>query len=207
MAFLLDFSRNIGHRNSIKVRTFLKEAAVAFNVSRGGTRAAVLLYSNDGSTEIPFDYFSNARDFGAAVNLLPLRTGRNRITISYLKAHEDLFGLYGTARDYVPRIAIMLTDDVDRRSENYAALTEVALSIRNAGVHLLVIGIGDQINATQLLAVVEKRNDVILPRSFDELMNHLEVCVRSTCPLKGRQLHLIFVLSCLDYVSSLRNIT
>ena len=186
VAFLLDFSTDIGHKSVLEVKSFIKRAATAFNMSKGGTRAAVLHYSNDGSIEIPFHYFSNVEDFGAAVDRLPLRRWRNRLTLSYLKVHDDFFGLYGTARTSVPRIAFMITNDVFGRRGNYAALKEVALSIRNAGVHFLVIGIGNHINEKLLLDIVEKKTDLILPKGFEALTKYVDISVGLTCKAEGK---------------------
>ena len=181
VAFLVDSSGSISGSNYKKVKTFVANLAANFNISPGGSRAAVVLYSTSASTDIKFTDFTSSESFGRAVQQLTHQRGFTRIDLALQRAYYDLFSSRAVSRYDVPKLAFLLTDGEQTPSPDAIPLDRAARFLKNEGVRLITIGIGKNVKEEELKSIASSEKDVILADTFDGLLKEVEPLTESAC--------------------------
>lgn len=185
VAFLVDSSGSISFRNFRKVKNFVVELASKFDISPGGSRAAVVVYSTRATTRIRFTDHSTYGSFANAVQRLRHERGYTRIDLALQKANLDVFGPRGKSRFLVPKIAFVLTDGEQTRNGNELSLEVVSDRLKKKGVRIISIGIGKRVDKSQLTVIASSEKDVVIAESFDGLVSEVEPLFQSAC--KGNE--------------------
>ena len=185
VAFLVDSSGSISFRNFRKVKNFVVELASKFDISPGGSRAAVVVYSTRATTRIRFTDHSTYGSFANAVQRLRHERGYTRIDLALQKANLDVFGSRGKSRFLVPKIAFVLTDGEQTRNGNELSLKVVSDRLKKKGVRIISIGIGKRVDKSQLTVIASSEKDVVIAESFDGLVSEVEPLFQSAC--KGNE--------------------
>ena len=185
VAFLVDSSGSISFRNFRKVKNFVVELASKFDISPGGSRAAVVVYSTRATTRIRFTDHSTYGSFANAVQSLRHERGYTRIDLALQRAYFDVFGPRGKPRFLVPKIAFVLTDGEQTRAPKQKSLDEVSDLLKKRGVRIISIGIGKRVNKNQLTVIASSEKDVVIAESFDGLVSEVEPLFQSAC--KGNE--------------------
>lgn len=185
VAFLVDSSGSISFRNFRKVKNFVVELASKFDISPGGSRAAVVVYSTRATTRIRFTDHSTYGSFANAVQRLRHERGYTRIDLALQKANLDVFGPRGKSRFLVPKIAFVLTDGEQTRNGNELSLKVVSDRLKKKGVRIISIGIGKRVDKSQLTVIASSEKDVVIAESFDGLVSEVEPLFQSAC--KGNE--------------------
>ena len=185
VAFLVDSSGSISFRNFRKVKNFVVELASKFDISPGGSRAAVVVYSTRATTRIRFTDHSTYGSFANAVQRLRHERGYTRIDLALQKAYLDVFGPRGKPRFLVPKIAFVLTDGEQTKAPKQKSLDEVSDLLKKRGVRIISIGIGKRVNKNQLTVIASSEKDVVIAESFDGLVSEVEPLFQSAC--KGNE--------------------
>lgn len=182
VAFLVDSSGSISFRNFRKVKNFVVELASKFDISPGGSRAAVVVYSTRATTRIRFTDHSTYGSFANAVQSLRHERGYTRIDLALEKAYIDVFGPRGKPRFLVPKIAFVLTDGEQTDAEDKRSLEAVSDRLKKkAGVRIISIGIGKRVHKNQLTVIASSEKDVVIAESFDGLVSEVEPLFQSAC--------------------------
>ena len=155
--------------------------AAKFNLSPGGSRAAVVVYSTRASTEIRFTDHTTSESFARALQRLRHQRGFTRIDLALQRAFFDLFGRRGTARFLVPKLAFVLTDGEQTPDPRAIPLDRASGWLKNAGVRLIAIGIGRNVNKQELTTIASSEEDVIITDSFDGLLRQVEPLTKAAC--------------------------
>ena len=185
VAFLIDSSGSISFRNLRKVKNFVVELVSKFDISPGGSRAAVVVYSTRATTRIRFTDYSNYGSFANAVQSLRHEPGYTRIDLALQRAYLDVFGSRGKPRFLVPKIAFVLTDGEQTRDGNELSLEMVSDRLKKKGVRIISIGIGKRVDKSQLTVIASSEKDVVIAESFDGLVSEVEPLFQSAC--KGNE--------------------
>ena len=186
VAFLIDSSGSISFRNFRKVKNFVVELASKFDISPGGSRAAVVVYSTRATTRIRFTDYSTYGSFANAVQSLRHERGYTRIDLALQRAYFDVFSRRGKPRFLVPKIAFVFTDGEQTRAPNQIPLDVVSDRLKKkAGVRIISIGIGKRVNKNQLTVIASSEKDVVIAESFDGLVSEVEPLFQSAC--KGNE--------------------
>ncbi|KAK3745599.1 hypothetical protein QZH41_005840 [Actinostola sp. cb2023] len=181
LAFIVDSSGSIGQSNYTKIKTFVSALASTFGISRDGSRAAVILYSDYASVEINFGDHDNIDEFKKKVDSLPHQRGRTRIDRALQLAHVKLFGPGGSARHGVHRIVVLLTDGQQTKDPDSVALDKAAAVLRREGAYIFTVGIGSHVSRDELRLMTEKDGDVVMAPSFDDLLGKVGAFAKTTC--------------------------
>lgn len=152
-----------------------------FNISPGGSRAAVVVYSSSASTDIRFTDHTSSESFARAVQRLRHLRGLTRIDLALQRAYNDLFGRRGTARFLVPKIAFVLTDGEQTKASGAIPLDRASASLKAAGVRLIAIGVGSNVNKEELKMIASSDEDVIITDNFDTLLGQVQALIRTAC--------------------------
>lgn len=181
VAFLVDSSGSISSKNYQKVKTFVATLAANFNISPRGSRAAVVLYSTQASTVIKFTDFTSSATFASAVQRLEHQRGFTRIDLALQRAYYDLFNRRATSRYDVPKLAFVLTDGEQTPAPGAISLERAARFLKDEGVRLIAIGIGDNVKTDELKAIASSDKDVITADTFDGLSAQVKPLTKAAC--------------------------
>ncbi len=155
--------------------------AANFNIAPRGSRAAVVLYSTGASTVIQFEDFTSSVSFASAVQRLEHQRGFTRIDLALQRAYYDLFNRRATSRYDVPKLAFVLTDGEQTEAPGAIPLDRAARFLKDVGVRLITIGIGNNVKRDELKAIASSDKDVILADTFDGLLAQVKPLTKAAC--------------------------
>ncbi len=141
----------------------------------------MVVYSTGASTDIQFTDHSTSESFARAVQRLRHQRGFTRIDLALQRAFFDLFGRRGTARFLVPKIAFVLTDGEQTATAGAIPLDRASGWLKSAGVRLIAIGVGRNVNEQELKTIASSDDDVIITDSFDGLLAQVDPLTKAAC--------------------------
>ena len=101
--------------------------------------------------------------------------------LALTKAYNDLFSSGGSARRGVQRIAVLVTDGRQTSASDALSLERAAEPLKQAGVHVIAVGVGGNVDKGKLRAIVTKNEDIVLATSFNQLLNMVGSLVQHAC--------------------------
>ncbi|XP_028390950.1 uncharacterized protein LOC114515803 isoform X5 [Dendronephthya gigantea] len=186
VAFLMDSSGSLGTTNYKRLKDTVGIMGKYFGVSPMGSHAAIILYSDNSLISARLDQFSTQAQFQTKVNRLRYLSQRSRMDASLTAAHSRIFTQAGNARDYLPKVAILFTDGQQTRFRDRVPLPDAAKRLRERGVEIFVIGVGNGPSTNEMESmVVDKKNHVMRIRSFRILKEQSESIAERVCQLFG----------------------
>ena len=163
------------------MKTFVGNLAAKFQISPGGSRAAVVLYSTTATTAIRFRDYTNSASFSRAVQRLRHERGFTRIDLALRRAYFDLFSLRANSRFLAPKIAFVLTDGEQTKARGFTPLDRASGLLKSVGVRVIAIGVGKYVKRDELKLIASSEKDVIIAQSFDDLLAAVEPLTKSAC--------------------------
>ena len=159
-------------------------------ISKNGVHASVVLFSDNAELEIQF--LDDIDDFVSAVDALDDIGGSTRIDRGLDVAFNKMFQTTNGMRPYgqCNKVVVLMTDGVNSQP---FALVDAVKRFHHAGIKVVVVGIGNKINTTELLSLVKVHSDFYMAQDFDKLasdsfVNSIVVCEK--LPSKLRYIYL-----------------
>jgi len=180
IVFVMDSSRSIDAPQYQQGKNFVKRLASIFNVG-AGSRAAVIIYSDDTQLKITFDQYNNLDNFLLAVDELPYLQKRTRID----KALTMTSRVLQQARPGFPSVVIVMTDGRQTRDPDAVDLDIAADPIHRQGARVLVVGIGPEISQYELRLIAKDSSYVFTVQSFEGLRKASRDVAASACVNPG----------------------
>ena len=169
VGFILDSSGSL--RNDYgKEKDFLKVLAATFGVSDKGSRAGVITFSYYSEHSIKMNDHTDLSSFNAAVDKIPLMGSTTRIDKSLRLTQKEMFSLANGARPGIPKVLILLTDGSQTQDVGAEDPGDVADELRKDGINIIVVGIGQGVNTTELVHIAGDANNAYSATSFEELI-------------------------------------
>ena len=164
-----------------KLKDFTK--AIASSFTEGGPVAGVITFSTDAEISIKLSDHQQHNSFNDAVDNIPLMGRTTRTDKALRLAQNELFTLANGARQGIPKVLIALLDGSQTPGgENSEA---IARELRNAGIQLLLVGIGPEVSSSELLRIADNDQSVVFSApTFDYLYNGslVDDVVQRVCP-------------------------
>lgn len=192
LGFAMDSSSSLGPRNYLKEKDFVKKIATHVGLRPDGSRVGVLIYGENSMIEITMGHHRDSRSFGSRVDRLPFYSQRKKID-SALKTAKFMFKVPPQS-PRVSKVLVLLVNGKQTLTSGYIPLSQAAGPLRNAGVRIIVIGVGN-VSANELRSVAANSRDVYLIPSFDVLLSQVENFKRIICEGKA-QICTAFLLVC-----------
>ena len=180
LAFIIDSSGSIGGRNYLREKTFVKEVAKSFGLGTNQSRAAMILFSDSASVKARFGQFASEAEFDRAVDDLPHERGKTRIDKALDLTATDIFP---ESREGVTKIAILITDGTQTEAPDAIGLREASEPLRQAGVRVIAVGVGTNVDEDELRLVTESDEDVVVAADFEDLLLKLDNLTSKACQL------------------------
>lgn len=181
VAFVVDSSGSISSKDYETMKSFISAMARRLRLSSTGSRAGLIQYSTNAAKEIDLNDYISSDGFSKAVEALVQQRGQTRIDKALKLAYDEFFSNEGNARKNVQKIAFVLTDGRQTPDPDAVPLDLASEKLRRAGVHVIAVGIGRNVDKTELQLLTEKDKDVYITASFEELLSKVGRFTKSTC--------------------------
>ncbi|KAK2188838.1 hypothetical protein NP493_122g05011 [Ridgeia piscesae] len=168
LAFLIDSSAAVGRKNWQKMIKFVKILSSKLTVSPDRARVAVVSFSTEATLHFKLDSHVTLKSMEAAIDRIRWE-GRWTNTADALRVTKDeVFKTEHGDRSNAPNVAVLISNG---RSNLYLWDTvPVAKSLRKAGINIFVIGIGSQIDKTEMKGIAGSRDHLKLVWNFGILL-------------------------------------
>ena len=142
-----------------------------------------MTFSSNADLSIKFNDHYRTSEFNDAVDNIPLMGLHTRIDKALRLTQTQMFTKQHGARVGVNKMLILLTDGTQTWDEGAEDPILIAEGLRKSGIHVIVIGIGDEINYAELNGVAGGSDRVFTVNSFDEMITKefIEKISLSTC--------------------------
>lgn len=167
----MDSSSQVGSSTYKGEKELVKYLAKLLNVSPGNSRGAVVTYGSTAERVIMFDEYGTISAFENAVDQAPHVGGNRRMD----RALETASTVLASGRPNVPKIAVLLTTGKQEPASNAKTFSRSSQLLRDLGIKTFVITIGQQPSQRELLPVVDKPQDILLLRGFDNIKPQVKI--------------------------------
>ena len=146
---------------------------------------ALIRYNEVPTIMFRFNTYVNKQDVLKAIGSVPYEPGSTGTDLALLEAHASLFGNldHGVRPKElgVPRVLVLLTDG--RASKGTASVVQPSELLREDGVNIFVIGIGQQLNKNELniIASDPDGDHVVSSKSFAGVNSLIGNIQESSC--------------------------
>ncbi|XP_053722048.1 von Willebrand factor A domain-containing protein 2 [Synchiropus splendidus] len=175
LVFVLDASAGVGRENFDYLRDFVRSLTVQFDISRDVAQVAVVVYSRQPTTVFNLD----THDTGSAVMMAIGKTsymgGVASTGSALLHVQSSVMTMEKGARPGVNKAVVLVTDGSGEEDA-----VAPAQRIRDNGVSLFVIGIGD-IQHERLLRIAGSQARMVAVPSYEDLKYFEDVLVQMLC--------------------------
>ena len=187
IAILVDSSGSIGKENYGKQKEFVKAVTRTFRLSRKRARVGVIVYSDQAVITKRFNKYFSQESLSRIIDTLPYRKGTGRIDRALKLASEDLLSTRGGARSGAHKVVVVITDGHQTNSHDAVLLKEAADQLLSTGarVYVVGVGIGDEVKENELQNIVERKRDILITKSFDDLPMQVLKLARLSCHVEG----------------------
>ena len=136
------------------------------------------------------EYYTNG-DINAAIDSMEYVKGATNTDKALRLARNKLFleKPLGSARPLIPKFLVVMTDGI---SKNTTITAMEAKSLKDNGVHIIVVGVGLNLARKELINIASSPQDVITATSFRALKKIVAVAKEKVCggklqsPKKGK---------------------
>lgn len=150
-------------------KNFLITLARVFNLTAAGSHAGVVTFSKGVEFSIRLNQYTDMTSFDRAVHRIPLMGGATRIDLALQYGWQKMFNPAYGARSNVPRLMVLLTDGSQSKMRGSRDPAIVSALVRQAGIQMIVIGIGKGVNKGELRKIAGADDKWYTAKNWDEL--------------------------------------
>ncbi len=185
LCWMLDQSGSVGQTNHDTAKQFISNVVSFFTIGLSRTRVGFVAYSTNSHIEFDLNAHTNLDALQQAINNINYRAGWTATALA-LNDSRDLLdsSLNNGARpesEGVPKLAVLLTDG----KSNQYPLDFAAPALRNAGVQVYTVGIGNiDIDELRLIASDPDDEHVFVLSSFNDAAGFVNFLSVTACESK-----------------------
>nr|XP_020460941.1 von Willebrand factor A domain-containing protein 2 isoform X2 [Monopterus albus] len=175
LVFALDASSGVGRDNFATIRDFVRSLTVQFDINRDVAQMALVAYGRRPITVFHLDTHETGSAVIKAVADANYIGGAASTGVALLHIHSSVLTVAKGARPGVNKAVVVVTDG----SGGDDAVVP-AQKIRNSGVSLFVVGIGD-VQRERMLQIAGSQDQIISVPSYEDLKYFEDVLVQILC--------------------------
>ncbi|CAH1250639.1 MATN2 [Branchiostoma lanceolatum] len=171
LVFVIDGSGSVGVAEFEKVKTFMKNVVSEFNIGAVKTKVGVIQYSSSVKEEFSLNaHWTNTAVLNAIDNIVYMGGGTQTGTaITYMKDNSQW-------RPNVAKIAIVVTD-----GQSGDDVQVPSTQAQNAGITMHAIGVGGNVDQTELNDIASTAQYVTTVADYDALAAQMAQLTASVC--------------------------
>ncbi|KAF7204380.1 von Willebrand factor A domain containing 2 [Nothobranchius furzeri] len=175
LVFALDASGGVGRENFATLKDFVRSLTVQFDINRDVAQVALVIYSRRAHTVFGLDTHDSGSATLRAVGDASYMGGVASTGSALLHIYSNILTFAKGARPGVNKAVVVFTDG----SGGDDAVVP-AHKIRDSGVSVFVVGIGDM-QRDRLLKIAGSEHHMIAVPSYEDLKYHEDVLVQMMC--------------------------
>ncbi|KAJ8264716.1 hypothetical protein GJAV_G00152960 [Gymnothorax javanicus] len=175
LVFVLDASAGVGQENFARLKDFVRSVSVQFDINRDVAQIGLVVFGQRPVTTFHLDTHDSGSAVLRAVGEATYLGGTSSTGSALLHVHSQVLTVEKGARPGVNKAVVVITDGAGAED---AAVP--AQKIRDAGVPVLVIGIGDA-QRESLQRIAGSREHMISVPSYEDLKYFEDVLVQTVC--------------------------
>nr|XP_055066680.1 collagen alpha-6(VI) chain [Misgurnus anguillicaudatus] len=196
--FLIDGSSSIYGGDFTLMKTFMNKLVNGSVIGQDDVHFGVVQFSDNPRKEFQLDKFFDSAKLHEEIDNIKQITG-NTYTGKALLFVSEYFDVNLGGRSDIPQFLIVITDGEAHDAKDVATN---AKAIRDKGVTVYSIGVGNSINTTQLLEISGSQDKVYVKKDFEALQSidkdlQFKICTTDTDACQKTQLaDVIFLVQC-----------
>ncbi|BFZ22806.1 hypothetical protein BsWGS_25845 [Bradybaena similaris] len=169
--FALDAASSIGAENFQTQQRFVAKLTQHFKVGPRGALFAGLLFATDVRKLFDLDTYTSRPDVAAALLAAPYIEGETNthLALKYIVANR-MFSAGSGGRPNAPDVVVVVTDGSASKEQTTKAAAD---SLKARGVEVFAVGVGEQADLQQLVALASSSQHVLVVADFD-LLDYIE---------------------------------
>ena len=140
-------------------------------VTNNGSRVGLISFSFYAELNIKLNDHSNIITFDSAVDEIPLMNLTSRIDKALALAAKDMFSVANGGRPGYPKLLVLLINNPQMRNVASEPPVDIAERIRKAGINILIIGVGPNVDPNELVEIGGGPENVYIAATNDVLSN------------------------------------
>ena len=181
VVFVLDSSGSVGEENWKKVLEFVNSVVDRLDIGEYRTRVGAITYGNRATPNFHLNELYNKSEIFERVNNIQWKDQETNTSGAIWFMREIMFSTRNGDRRAAPNVGIVVTDGESNRDSHYTL--PYAIEAKEAGITMFSIGIGDQVNATELQAISTNETMVFRADDFGALSNIEASLVSAACDI------------------------
>lgn len=180
IGFIVDSSGSVRINGFRKSKEFIKFVLRRFKISETGVHVGLIRFSSRATTIFGFEEHFTHSEINEAVDNMQFVKGGTRTDRALRLARNGLFleKPDGMSRPNIPKFLVLMTDG---HSTQPALTAAEAKSMKQKGVHVIVVAIGRGIHLAELLNIASTPRDVISVTSFAKLKRIVAITKEKVC--------------------------
>lgn len=185
VVFAVDASEQVTDKIMNQMREFLLASTDAYSVSPSETHVGLVQFSDNGKTVLRLDRGVNVDAVKAAVSQLQRQGGSRRTDNALRYIDNDVLSSSGGSRFGADKVLVILTTgktSLDGASE----VSRMAGNLKSSGVQIIVVGLGKDVDPTEIDTIASGGNKVIVVDDGGDLPFVLGDLEKQLGKLKGK---------------------
>jgi len=168
---MIDASESVTNENWPIMLEFVSSVVDSFDISARGTHVGLIVFSRDAEIQLYFNTLQEnnhtATNVTKVVNNLQRKDEWSRFDLALLLAEEELFNEATGMRSEIPKALLVVTSSSQERKQGpYTPLSAAAQGLRDKGVSIYVIGIGDKVKVPELMDLSSNYRNLFVADDF-----------------------------------------
>lgn len=202
IVFVLDSSGSIGRDNWVRVLDFVRSVIQDLDIGYDATRVGVVTYGNRAEVNFDLKTYTEKNELLDAVSRIRWKDEETNTSGAIWTMREKMFTVEGGDRSAAPNLGIVITDGESNR--DHGNTIPYAEDAKRAGITMFAIGIGDNVNDTELSGIASN-NSVYKVGDFQQLTSSLKLkIVGAACDIPVQCTNNADIVFILDASGSVR---
>ncbi|XP_033736270.1 collagen alpha-6(VI) chain-like isoform X1 [Pecten maximus] len=178
IVFLLDSSASEGSENFNKQLEFMKNFTAQFQIGHDNVQMGLAVFSTLTNNEFWLNTYNDSTSLENAIDNVQYLPGNTYTDEALQFIVNNSFTSANGMRDGVPHILVVMTDG---QSHDPAATASTAKLVHDAGIKTVAIGIGSDVDKSELQAIATDADHMILVPDFNALATIQSEVEASAC--------------------------
>ena len=197
IVILLDGSKPLGDEGFDELKKFVKKTIDSYDVSPQGTHIAVVEFSDKAVVKIPLTRTSDPVILKGLVDKIKPSNGEKRnVDLALDVAKTEVLSSNGGARAGAPRAVLLVTGG---KSTGRIPVENAAIPLKEDGVKIYVIGIGNSVDPDEFTNIVGNASDIHQVDNSKDTSSVVTKIVNSIKEDKEKSKNLIYHLTCAQF--------
>ncbi|KAL4223789.1 hypothetical protein ACF0H5_017255 [Mactra antiquata] len=178
VVFIVDMSSSIWVEDFKRQKRFLSDVVSHFDVNKGKTRVAMIMFSDNAKVQFYLDQYDNINDITDAISVVKSAGGITNTHMALELMMNDVLTKEHGARPNVAHICIIITDG---RSRVPDATIEAAERVHASGVYVFSVGVGNMTDSTELRQMASDNEFAFEVNGYKALKKIKNILAYKTC--------------------------